>query len=122
MPEANDETGASMPHAQADPEMAAELQALEGKVSAIDAELTKHEAADKMQQTPTRKPSMGRIVIVRHEHHVDAPGIITAVREDGTIDVQVFCGDHLPHVADRLLEIHPPEADSSSGWFWPPRV
>jgi hypothetical protein len=114
MVEEHQETGAPMPHAPADPEMAAELRALENK--------QRDTAADKPKQTSTQKPSLGRIVIVRHEHHVDAPGIITAVREDGTIDVQVFRGDHFPHVADRIAEIGEPETDKSPGWFWPPRV
>lgn len=68
----------------------------------------------------TQAPSMGRIVIVRREHHANAPGIVTAVHEDDSVDVQVFAGDHLIHVVHNAVETS--GGSEALGWFWPPRV
>lgn len=100
---------------------AAELHDLQGKVSAIDAELTKHEQGETTGAAPKppQAPSLGRIVIVRENGKNDAPGIIAELFED-TITCNVFRGDHIPHVATHLTQIDPKSA--GSGWFWPPRV
>ena len=92
------------------------LAGVKAEADATAAELARHEEADKAPQ----KPSLGRIVIVRQEGKDNAPGIITAVREDGTVDVQLFRADHMPHVGHRLGETDP--KDTGAGWFWPPRV
>ena len=39
----------------------------------------------------------------------------------GTIDVQVFRGDHMLHAAHHESEVGP-DAESGAGWFWPPRT
>ena len=105
--------------AGAGPDTATELHALEDKVDAIGAELTKHEAADAASQTPKQTPSLGRIVIVREAGKKDAPGIIADIAED-TITCNVFRGDHIPHVASQLTQTDP--KGTAAGWFWPPRV
>lgn len=73
------------------------------------------------QAPPPPKPSLGRIVIVRAPHRKDAPGIVTDVRSDTLIDVQVFRGDHLPHTYS-VLEQMDPANKAGQGWFWPPRT
>lgn len=70
-----------------------------------------------------QKPSLGRIVIVHSEHHVDAPGIITAVHENGSVDVQVFRGDHMTHSELKLEGGDESGAVPAGGhWSWPARV
>jgi len=81
---------------------------------------TKQEAGQAASQ-PKQLPSMGRIVITRREHHGTAPGIVTAVREDGSIDVQIFTGDHMTHTAESMAEVKADD-ESAVGWFWPPRT
>jgi hypothetical protein len=97
--------------------LSAQVAALKSEADTTAAELAKHEAAEKAPQ----KPSLGRIVIVRQTGRDDAPGIITAVREDGTVDVQLFRADHMTHVDHRLAEVGP-DAESGAGWRWPPRT
>lgn len=120
MTEANQQSGAPTPKAPADPDMATELQALKPKTAESDDQPKKPEATEKTQQTPKPVPSMGRNVIVR-QGSTKAPGMIVDVREDGTVDVQIFRADHMIHAAHRLSEIGP-DAESGDGWFWPPRV
>lgn len=81
---------------------------------------TKQEAGEVASQ-PKQVPSMGRIVITRREHHGTAPGIVTAVREDGSIDVQIFKADHMTHTAESMAEVKADD-ESAVGWFWPPRT
>lgn len=65
-------------------------------------------------------PSICRFVVVRAPHRKDAPGVVTDVRSDTVIDVQVFRGDHLPHAYLSLSQIDPANT-AGEGWFWPPR-
>ena len=90
------------------------LADIKAEADATAAELAKHEAAE-AHSTPV----MGSIVIVRHGGK-KAPGIVIDVREDGSLDVQMFKGDHMPHAAHRLQKVGP-EPESGDGWYWPPR-
>src|SRR5580698_6564282 len=97
--ESTNESGAAS-DASASAAAATTLADVKAEADATAAELAKHEAQDR--QAP--KPSIGRIVLVRREHHGVAPAIITAVREDGTLDLQVFHADHIPHVGHAVTE------------------
>jgi hypothetical protein len=67
-----------------------------------------------------QKPSVGRIVIVRHSGQ-GYPAIIVQVREDESIDVQIFKADHTPHGAHAVKEVDP-DTEGGDGWHWPARV
>lgn len=72
--------------------------------------------------TPPRQlPSLGRIVIYRSEHHLDAPALITRVYSDTEVSVHVFRDDVFPHHASHVSQINPAQ-EGAFGWFWPPRV
>jgi hypothetical protein len=91
---------------------------LEQRVAAIEAAL----AAPKTPPAPIGPAhvTQGRIVIVRG-HRGNEPAIVTEVREDGSIDAQVFRCDHLVHTAEGAKQIDPSD-DDAIGWFWPPRA
>jgi hypothetical protein len=95
------------------------LAELEAEERATAEELKRHEAVDEAERKAAQKPSMGRMVIVRHGEK-KVPAVIVDVREDGSIDVQAFHADHMPHSAHRLQEI---DADGTGdGWYWPKRT
>jgi hypothetical protein len=94
------------------------LEELKAEADATAAELAKHEEEDKADRSSAQKPSMGRIVIVRTAGQ-DYPGIVIGVRKDGSVDVQLFKGDHMPHARHGLKE---KTGQSGDGWYWPPRV
>ena len=118
MPEANSELSAAPPLPEKSDVADAQKAAAEAQAAAIGEELQKRISSER--QTPKQVPSMGRNVIVRSGGKC-APGIVAEVREDGSIDVQIFRADHMVHAGHSLTEVGP-DAESGDGWFWPPRV
>lgn len=95
----------------------AALASLAAAEAATAAELKAHEEADAAERKAAQKPTMGRTVHVRSGKQTH-PAIIVEVREDGSVDLQVFKADHMQHAAHRVKEAHPETGD---GWFWPPQ-
>jgi hypothetical protein len=85
------------------------LADVKAEADATRDELAKHEKGE--CQTA---PVMGSTVIVHHKGKA-APAIVVDVREDGSLDVQIFRGDHLPHAAQGLKPVAPGNSD---GWSW----
>lgn len=81
---------------------------------------TQATGAAAQQPAAKQKPSQGRTVLVRHGEKTH-PGMIVDVRDDGSVDVQIFRADHMTHSAHALKEVGP-ELESGDGWLWPPRV
>lgn len=73
-------------------------------------------AAKASGQAASKKAVLGDIVLVRLEGYRVSPAIITDVREDDSVDVQVFIGDHAQHLASSLQQASPDD-DSSFGWY-----
>ena len=91
------------------------LEQIKAEADATAAELARHEAAD----SATPKPSLGRIVLVRHGKTV-SPGIVTGLHEDGAIEIELFRASHINHAVSYAKEVGP-DAESGDGWYWPPR-
>lgn len=92
------------------------LADVKAEADATAAELARHEAAETGSGQTARTTGMGDIVIVRQGDKI-APGIIIDVREDGSLDVQTFHGDHAAHYAHKLIKVTA-EAGSGDGWYW----
>lgn len=88
------------------------------QTSAADSAPAPSDPAPSQPQVPAI--SMGRIVIVRDHHGRAAPAIVVTVKENGTIDAQLFRADHAVHAAEGLDQVDP--AGTARGWFWPQRV
>lgn len=90
------------------------LEEIKAEADATRDELARHEAADLGEAgSALFAPIMGSTVIVKHSGK-KAPAIVVDVREDGTLDVQIFRGDHMPHSAHAVAKA----ADDGDGWSW----
>lgn len=68
-----------------------------------------------------QKPSLGRIVLYRHElysaNNGCAPAIVTGIHSDGTVDLTVFLAGQAPYCFSCVKE-----GPEEGQWLWPPRV
>lgn len=75
-------------------------------------------------QAVGQKPSLGRIVLYRHNLYEDengcAPAIVTGVSDDwpqNTVDLVVFFKNQVPYPIQGIAE-----GPEQGQWLWPPRV
>lgn len=70
--------------------------------------------------TMEQKPSVGRVVHF-HEEGGPYPALITAVNEDGSVELATF-GKNSLYFQHGVHELPAPNAPMKGVWTWPPKV